>query len=128
MKDVYENSIDLRTELIKYVNRRIIVRGRFSGYSYDHGVTEFEKIAFERTILFTDIRSVKGDLLSDHMWLHSKKFDKEFGELKSGDIVEFCTVPKYYSKYKNKVYIKNELVRVNTLNIGFEKIENIWKV
>lgn len=62
------------------------------------------------------------------MWLHSKKFDKALGELEVGDIIEFYTIPKYYSKYKEKVYIKNSLVRVNLLNIGFEKIEDIIKI
>lgn len=127
MKDVYEYSENFREGLKKYINKRILVRAKFGGYSYENRATEFEKLLFDRTFLITTI-SVKGEIVCDHMWLHSKKFDKALGELEVGDIIEFYTIPKYYSKYKEKVYIKNSLVRVNLLNIGFEKIEDIIKI
>lgn len=127
MKEVYEYSENFREGLKKYLNKRILVRTKFGGYSYDNNVTEFEKILFDRTFLITDI-VVNGEIVCDHMWLHSKKFDKALGELDVDDIIEFYTIPKYYSKYKEKVYIKKSLVRVNLLNIGFEKIEDIIKI
>ena len=127
MKDVYEYSENFREGLKKYINKRILVRVKFGGYSYENRLTEFEKISFDRTFLIKDIL-VKGKMVCNHMWLHSKKFDKALGELEIGDIIEFYTVPKYYSKYKERVCIKNQMVRVNLLNIGFEQITDIVKI
>lgn len=86
----------MRTELAKKYNER----ERFSGIFQNFGIKRGYRHK-ETTVILSQIKDSKGNILTDHLWFnYTKEFKKLWhsGKLQTGKIIEFNARVKIYTK------------------------------
>lgn len=102
-------------------NERKQVTGVFVRYGTKNGYTGVEK-----TLLFKDIKDLKGNLISSNVWLNSTKGLEDLGELKEGELLTFTVrCKKGYTQYRTKrnktnekEYVLSHPLKISKLNEG----------
>ncbi len=84
----------MRTELEKIQGKR----GRFYGVFERYGTKTNWKGYPENTVLLKDIKDLKGEIVSDHLWFNLTKGFEKLGEMNHGTVIAFEARVKPYTK------------------------------